>query len=107
MAPGSHSATLAQRRQALVARSQAQRARLVRDLGAFAPAFRLADGLFVAAGWLSRNGVIILGVAAMVVAVRKPARLVHYAGRAWSVWQLYRGYRSRFDGFLDRVERRV
>jgi hypothetical protein len=97
----------AQRRQALVGKSRVQRAQLVHDLGALAPAFSLADKLLFAAGWVRRNGVVIIAVAAAVMVVRKPSRLIQYAGKAWSVWQLYRSYRDRFDGLLERMEHRL
>lgn len=103
----SRRASVEQRRAALVARSQAHRAELVRELEALGPSFRLVDRFVDAAGWVRRHGLVIVGVAALVIAVRKPSRLIGYASRAWSLWQIYRGYRERFDGLLARFERRV
>ncbi|MCX9156002.1 YqjK family protein [Niveibacterium sp. 24ML] len=103
----SRRASVEQRRAALVARSREQRAQLVHDLEALAPAFRLADRFMEAAGWIRRNGLVIVGVAAVVIAVRKPSRLIGYAGRAWSIWQMYRSYRDRVEGLLARIERRA
>ncbi len=97
---------LAERRAALVERSGRERARLAADLGALAPAFGAADKLVVAANWARRHGPVIVLVAAAVLAVRRPSRLVKYAGQAWSLWQVYRGYRDRIDGLIDRIERR-
>ncbi|GAA5173879.1 hypothetical protein GCM10025771_02190 [Niveibacterium umoris] len=93
------------RRSELVARSRQQRDVLARELGAFAPSLRAADKLVAAAGWARRHGLVIVGVAAAVIAVRKPARLLDYAGKAFTAWRLYRDYRDRFDGLIERVER--
>lgn len=94
------------RRRELVARSGAQRAALVDALTPFAPALAVADKLALAAGWARRHGVLVIGVAAAVIAVRKPSRLLRYAGQAWTAWRLYHDYRDRFDGLIERIERR-
>lgn len=105
MAQAGLAARLAERRAALVERSQRERAQFVADLGALAPAFGAADKLLAAANWARRHGPVIVIVAAAVLAVRRPSRLVKYAGQAWSLWQVYRSYRNRLDGLIERIER--
>ncbi|QSI76451.1 YqjK family protein [Niveibacterium microcysteis] len=106
MAPTGLASRLALRRAELVERSGRERARLVADLGALAPAFGAADKVVAAASWARRHGAVIVIVAAAVLAVRRPSRLLKYAGQAWSLWQVYRGYRDRLDGLIERIERR-
>lgn len=59
-----------------------------------------AAGVF---NWLRGNGVIVLAVMAVTLAIRRPRRIVALATRGWSLWQLYRNFRQRFDLLVERV----
>lgn len=83
---------LAQRRQALMLRSQLLRDQLDTDLRALAPAFTWADRAQDAWGWVrSRPTEVLLPVLTVGVfwVVRKPTRLFRLSWGAWSAWRLW------------------
>jgi len=81
--------TLAERREALVARVQMQRTELAAAVGAVRQRLSLIDGAFAFAAKLRRQplvtGVIAAGVAALLVSPRRGMKWISYAATAYSL----------------------
>ena len=94
---------LAARRQDLLLRSQQLREELNHSLTAVSPGFCAADRLISIASWAHRHGLIVVGVAAAIVAWRRPRNLLTLATRSWTLWRCLRvlgehiGYAPRPD----------
>ncbi len=95
---------LAERRRVLSARADVLRAESARLLEGFAPVFGAADKATAAVGWARRYAPLIVGAMSLVLALRRPKRIVGFVGRAWSAWQLYRRARERFDALIQRLK---
>jgi hypothetical protein len=90
---------LAQRRQALVLRSQRLRDQLSTDLRVFEPAFTWADRAQDAWVWVrSRQTAVLLPVltVGVVWVIRKPTRLLRLGSGAWTAWRLWQRVAQRW-----------
>jgi hypothetical protein len=81
--------TLAERREALVARAQTQRTELEAAVSAVRQRLSLLDGAFAVAAKLRRQpvltGVVAAGVAALLVSPRRGMKWISYAATAYSL----------------------
>ena len=80
---------LAERRAALVARAERQRAELSQALASCRRPLALADQGLAAARYLQSNPMLLGGVVAFLMALR-PWRLVKWLPRGWITWRLAR-----------------
>ena len=90
---------LAQRRRALVGRSDALRAQATVQAAGLQPALDWADRVQDTWHWLRRRPPELLlpvAVVALVWVVRKPSRLWGLSWRAWSAWRLWQRVASRW-----------
>jgi hypothetical protein len=83
---------LAQRREALVARAELQRARLAREYQRFDGPVRIAGAAFTFASALGRSPLALTATAALLAKTpwRKLARLPKLAWRGWKIIRLVR-----------------
>jgi len=95
---------LAERRAALLLRSEQLREQLAGHAQALRPAALAADRVRAGAQWLQRNPAwTLLGAAALTsMAVVRPRVTLRLAARAWSGWQLLRRVQPMVAGLLRR-----
>ena len=76
---------LARRRAALVARADTQRAVLAQAYAPWRGPLAIVDRGFVALRYVRNHPALLVGVVAVVVALR-PKRVAQWLGRGWSAW---------------------
>lgn len=88
-----NSATLAERRERLIAQAAAQRRALVQDIESWRIPLALADQGLTAVRNIRAHPEWLIGVV-LVLAVLRPRRVGRWLGRGWVSWQVMRRLRS-------------
>ena len=80
-------AALQARREALLGRSQVQRAVLGDHMASFLPALQAADSIAQIGRKIGRRGLWVgLGLITVLI-IKRPSKLLSYSARAWGIWR--------------------